>query len=142
MCESGSVPSSPETSCERPLVAMPVARARLNTTVIKERLLQFCKRATSEYYQKVQIENFSTSWNDGIAFCALIHRFYPDAFDFDKLESKNRRYNFTLAFQTAEERAGIAPLLDVDDMVAMQRPDWKCVFTYVQSFYRRFKDEC
>lgn len=53
-------------------------------------------------FQKVQIENFSTSWNDGIAFCALIHRFYPDAFDFDKLESKNRRYNFTLAFQTAE----------------------------------------
>lgn len=39
------------------------------------------------------------------------------------------------------DKAGIAPLLDVDDMVAMQRPDWKCVFTYVQSFYRRFKDE-
>ena len=56
MCESGSVPSSPETSCERPLVAMPVARARLNTTVIKERLLQFCKRATSEYYQVRNVE--------------------------------------------------------------------------------------
>jgi len=30
------------------------------------------------------------------------------------------------------------PLLEVDDMVRMQVPDWKCVFTYVQSFYRRF----
>lgn len=39
------------------------------------------------------------------------------------------------------EKAGIAPLLDVEDMVLMARPDWKCVFTYVQSFYRRFKDE-
>jgi len=29
-------------------------------------------------------------------------------------------------------------LLDVDDMVRMKNPDWKCVFTYVQSFYRRF----
>ena len=39
------------------------------------------------------------------------------------------------------DKAGIAPLLDVEDMVLMIRPDWKCVFTYVQSFYRRFKDE-
>lgn len=33
--------------------------------------------------------------------------------------------------------ADIAPLLDVEDMVRMQKPDWKCVFTYVQSFYRK-----
>jgi len=42
---------------------------------------------------------------------------------------------------SCSEVAGIAPLLDVEDMVMMQRPDWKCVFTYVQSIYRRFKDE-
>ena len=52
--------------------------------------------------QGIKIENFSTSWNDGMAFCALIHHFYPDAFDFDKLNPKNRRYNFDLAFRTAE----------------------------------------
>jgi len=34
--------------------------------------------------------------------------------------------------------AEIVPLLEVDDMVRMTVPDWKCVFTYVQSFYRRF----
>jgi len=34
--------------------------------------------------------------------------------------------------------AGISPLLDVEDMVRMKSPDWKCVFTYVQMFYRRF----
>lgn len=39
------------------------------------------------------------------------------------------------------EKAGIYPLLDVDDMVAMRKPDWKCVFTYVQSIHRRFKDQ-
>jgi hypothetical protein len=50
----------------------------------------------------VQIENFSSSWNDGLAFCALIHHFYPDAFDYNQLEAKNKRYNFTLAFKTAE----------------------------------------
>ena len=36
--------------------------------------------------------------------------------------------------------ADICPLLEVDDMVRFQKPDWKCVFTYVQSFYRRFRN--
>ncbi|KAK7084650.1 hypothetical protein SK128_000763 [Halocaridina rubra] len=39
------------------------------------------------------------------------------------------------------EKAGVYPLLDVDDMVMMQKPDWKCVFTYVQALYKRLKDE-
>ena len=33
--------------------------------------------------------------------------------------------------------AGISPLLEVEDMLRYDRPDWKCVFCYVQSFYRR-----
>jgi len=52
--------------------------------------------------QNVNITNFSTSWADGLAFCALIHHFYQDAFDFSRLSPKNRRANFTLAFETAE----------------------------------------
>ncbi len=36
--------------------------------------------------------------------------------------------------------ADIAPLLDTEDMVRMQKPDWKCVFTYVQSIYRHLRD--
>lgn len=55
-----------------------------------------------ECLQNVNVTNFSTSWNDGLAFCALIHNFYPEAFDFAKLDAKNRRYNFTLAFKAAE----------------------------------------
>ncbi|KAK4318411.1 hypothetical protein Pmani_010580 [Petrolisthes manimaculis] len=64
-----------------------------------------------------------------MAFCALIHHFYPDAFDFDELDPKNRRHNFSLAFRVADERGGVMPLLDVEDMVVMKKPDWKCVFT-------------
>ncbi|KAF0292206.1 Smoothelin [Amphibalanus amphitrite] len=105
----------------------------------KEMTLYWAQCRTRDY-QNVKIDNFSTSWNDGMAFCALIHHFYPDAFDFEKLNPKNRRYNFDLAFKTADERAGIYPLLDTDDMVAMRKPDWKCVFTYVQAIYRRLKD--
>lgn len=88
----------------------------------------------------IPMTNFSTCWNDGLAFCALIHVFYPDNFDWHALDAKNRRHNFTFGFEKAEELAGIYPLLEVDDMVRFQKPDWKCVFTYVQSYYRRFRD--
>jgi len=88
----------------------------------------------------IPMTNFSTCWNDGLAFCAIIHCFYPEAFDWYALDAANRKYNFTFAFEKAEELAGIYPLLEVDDMVRFKKPDWKCVFTYVQSFYRRFRD--
>jgi len=52
--------------------------------------------------QGINIENFSSSWCDGLAFCALIHRYFPDAFDYSSLKAEERRKNFTLAFSTAE----------------------------------------
>lgn len=27
-------------------------------------------------------------------------------------------------------------LLDTEDMVRLREPDWKCVYTYIQEFYR------
>nr|XP_022907945.1 uncharacterized protein LOC111419385 [Onthophagus taurus] len=133
-----STPKTPTGSGSFFKFTDPALNQSANT--IKQRLLQWCQRKTYGY-QNVQLDNFSTSWADGMAFCALIHHFLPEAFDYDALNPKNRRHNFTLAFQTAEDKAGIAPLLDVDDMVAISKPDWKCVFTYVQAIYRRFKDE-
>ena len=46
--------------------------------------------------------NFSSSWSDGLAFCAIIHSFFPDAFQFDQLDGKDRKRNFELAFSTAK----------------------------------------
>lgn len=52
--------------------------------------------------QGVDIKNFSSSWKDGIAFCALVHRFFPDAFEYSILNPNKPRDNFQLAFSTAE----------------------------------------
>ncbi|NXX24942.1 SMTL1 protein, partial [Nicator chloris] len=91
---------------------------------------------TSMSVQHVDVQNFSGSWGSGLAFCALLHSFFPDAFDFTALEPNSRRENFALAFTTAEERVGCAPLLEVEDMVRLPVPDAKCVYTYVQELYR------
>ncbi|AWP15199.1 putative smoothelin-like [Scophthalmus maximus] len=111
------------------------AAAAPNAKNVKQMLLDWC-RAKTEPYEGVDIKNFSSSWKDGIAFCALVHRFFPDAFEYSILDPNKPRENFQLAFNTAETLAGCAPLLDPDDLVRMKEPDWKCVYTYIQEFYR------
>ncbi|NXX40610.1 SMTL1 protein, partial [Tricholaema leucomelas] len=106
-----------------------------STATVKAMLLEWC-RARTRSYQHVEVQNFAGSWGSGLAFCALIHSFFPDAFDYDALDPSARQHNFALAFATAEERAGCAPLLEVEDMVRLPVPDAKCVYTYLQELYR------
>uniref|UniRef100_H3DEH8 Smoothelin b n=1 Tax=Tetraodon nigroviridis TaxID=99883 RepID=H3DEH8_TETNG len=106
-----------------------------NANSIKQMLLDWC-RAKTRSYEHVDIQNFSSSWSNGMAFCALVHNFFPDAFDYSSLSPSNRRQNFEVAFSAAEKLVDCPQLLDVDDMVKMREPDWKCVYTYLQEFYR------
>ncbi|XP_030381064.1 mucin-19 isoform X8 [Scaptodrosophila lebanonensis] len=133
-----STPTTPGGSVQ-PLFKFTDPALNARAATVKDQLLQWCQQKTQEY-ENVQITNFSSSWSDGLAFCALIHHFLPKAFDYSTLTKQNRRHNFELAFGVADEKAGIAPLLDVEDMVEMSRPDWKCVFVYVQSIWRRFRN--
>lgn len=91
-----------------------------NVTIIKRQLLDWVTGRTRGYQvryiqskvtfdadpfvtkQNVTIENFSSSWADGLAFCALIHSYFPHAFDFKTLKPSDRKKNFELAFKTAE----------------------------------------
>ncbi|OPJ66314.1 smoothelin isoform C [Patagioenas fasciata monilis] len=94
-----------------------------NANSIKQMLLDWC-RAKTRGYEHVDIQNFSSSWSDGMAFCALVHNFFPEAFDYSKLTPQNRRHNFEVAFSSAEKHADCPQLLDVEDMVRMREPDW------------------
>ncbi|XP_025068709.1 smoothelin-like protein 2 isoform X6 [Alligator sinensis] len=109
---------------------------------IKQILLDWCRSKTIGY-KHVDLQNFSSSWSDGMAFCALVHSFFPEAFDYNELDPANRKQNFELAFTMAEKLAHCDRLIEVDDMMVMGRkPDPMCVFTYVQSLYnhlRRFE---
>ncbi|XP_008416815.1 smoothelin isoform X1 [Poecilia reticulata] len=110
-----------------------------NANSIKQMLLDWC-RAKTRSYEHVDIQNFSSSWSNGMAFCALVHNFFPDAFDYDSLSPSNRRQNFEVAFSAAETYANCMPLLEVEDMMIMgNKPDSKCVFTYVQSLVNHLR---
>nr|XP_043882015.1 smoothelin isoform X1 [Solea senegalensis] len=110
-----------------------------NANSIKQMLLDWC-RAKTRSYEHVDIQNFSSSWSNGMAFCALVHNFFPEAFDYDSLSPSNRRHNFEVAFSTAETCVNCMPLLEVEDMMIMgNKPDSKCVFTYVQSLVNHLR---
>merc|ERR1711881_764850 len=89
--------------------------------------------------QGIKIENFTSAWANGVAFCALIHYFFPQAFDFSKIDPANRRHNYEIAFSTGERYAGIPDFLTADDMDGMvndNRLNPKMIFSYVQEVYR------
>nr|XP_023682123.1 smoothelin-like protein 1 [Paramormyrops kingsleyae] len=111
-----------------------------NNKNVKQMLLDWC-RAKTQMYENVHIQNFSSSWADGLAFCALVHNFFPQAFDYSALDPRQRRHNFHTAFSAAEQLANVPCLLEVDDLVRMEEPDWKCVYTYIQEFYRCLVDK-
>ncbi|XP_021710491.1 cytospin-A isoform X7 [Aedes aegypti] len=100
-------------------------------------LLKWCQNKTVGY-RNIDITNFSSSWNDGLALCAIMHSYLPDRIPYDKLSPNDKRRNFSLAFVAAES-VGIPTSLSIDDMCQLERPDWQQVMGYVTAIYKHFE---
>ncbi|XP_053694684.1 cytospin-A-like isoform X2 [Sabethes cyaneus] len=100
-------------------------------------LLKWCQNKTVGY-RNIDITNFSSSWNDGLALCAIMHSYLPDRIPYDKLSPSDKRRNFSLAFAAAE-CVGITTSLSIDEMCQLERPDWQQVMGYVTAIYKHFE---
>ncbi|XP_067253996.1 uncharacterized protein ehbp1l1b isoform X9 [Chanodichthys erythropterus] len=92
-------------------------------------LLVWCQEITKNY-KGVKITNFSTSWRNGLAFCAILHHFHPEIIDFGALEPHNIKQNNKNAFDGFAS-LGISRLLEPSDMVLLSVPDRLIVMTYL-----------
>lgn len=61
----------------------------------------------------------------------------PDLLDYCSLRPERPLRNLDLAFRVAEQELGIAPLLDPEDVAALQ-PDERSIMTYVSLYYHHF----
>ncbi|XP_041807725.1 EH domain-binding protein 1-like protein 1 isoform X3 [Chelmon rostratus] len=102
-------------------------------------LLQWCQNITNGY-KGVKVTNFSTSWRNGLAFCAILHHFHPDKIDFDQLDSHDIKLNNKKAFD-GFEALGISRLLEPSDMVLLSVPDRLIVMTYLSQIRSHFTNQ-
>jgi len=103
-------------------------------------LTVWCRMMTGGY-AGVRIENMTESWRDGLAFCAIIHRFRPSIIDYHLLQPGQVIRNCELAFSIAEKKLGIPSLLDPQDMLESSQLDKLSILTYVSQFYHKFSKE-
>uniref|UniRef100_A0A4W6EY29 EH domain binding protein 1 like 1 n=1 Tax=Lates calcarifer TaxID=8187 RepID=A0A4W6EY29_LATCA len=102
-------------------------------------LLQWCQDITSGY-RGVKVTNFSTSWRNGLAFCAILHHFHPDKIEFDQLDPHDIKINNKKAFD-GFEALGISRLLEPSDMVLLSVPDRLIVMTYLSQIRSHFTNQ-
>uniref|UniRef100_A0A2M4BCI8 Putative ca2+-binding actin-bundling protein n=1 Tax=Anopheles marajoara TaxID=58244 RepID=A0A2M4BCI8_9DIPT len=99
-------------------------------------LLEWCKDVTRNY-NGVKVTNLTTSWRNGMAFCAVIHHFYPNLIDMSKLTPGNVIENCRTAFDAAD-KLGIPRVIEPRDMNLLAVPDKLAVMTYLYQLRAHF----
>ncbi|XP_076145562.1 uncharacterized protein ehbp1l1a isoform X2 [Alosa pseudoharengus] len=107
-----------------------------NLVTSSQSLLQWCQEVTQDH-KGVKITNFSTSWRNGLAFCAILHHFHPDKINYEMLDPYDIKHNNKKAFDGFAE-LGIPRLMAPSDMVLLAVPDRLIVMTYLNQMRTHF----
>lgn len=102
-------------------------------------LLVWCKEVTKNY-RGVKITNFTTSWRNGLSFCAILHHFRPDLIDYKSLNPQDIKENNKKAYDGFAS-IGISRLLEPSDMVLLAIPDKLTVMTYLYQIRAHFSGQ-
>ncbi|XP_078128775.1 protein-methionine sulfoxide oxidase mical3b-like [Sander vitreus] len=114
------------------IVRLPPPQSSLSRS---NQLLTWCQEQTRGY-RGVAVNDLTTSWESGLALCALIHRYRPDLIDFDSLDESCVDANTRLALDVSERYFGIRPVMTVDEMWS----DSLSVVMYLSQFYQLLRD--
>ncbi|XP_072529097.1 protein-methionine sulfoxide oxidase mical3b isoform X3 [Salminus brasiliensis] len=130
---------------EGPLVGMHVALSpasllnRQDSTARSNKLLSWCQEQT-EGYRSVCVTDLTTSWRNGLALCALIHRYRPDLIDFDSLEESETELNWQLGLEIAEREFGVSPIMTIQELSMLDESDSLCMVMYLSQLHDLLKD--
>ncbi|XP_043641984.1 EH domain-binding protein 1 isoform X7 [Drosophila teissieri] len=114
----------------------PVEKIVLKENTPGQDLLEWCKEVTKDY-PNVKVTNLTTSWRNGMAFCAIIHHFVPELIDMSKLSAHDVVGNCRIGFDAAES-LGIPRVIEPRDMNMLTVPDKLAVMTYLHQLRAHF----
>ncbi|XP_030587461.1 F-actin-monooxygenase mical2b isoform X1 [Archocentrus centrarchus] len=113
--------------------------SRKESEVHPGRLLTWCQKQTRGY-RGVDVTNLTSSWRNGLALCALIHRQKPELIDYDSLSEDDVSGNNQLAFDVAEREFSIQPVTTGKEMAVEAEPDKLLMVLYLSKFYEAFRN--
>ena len=140
-CETSTSSSVFSTSLEPPIVSK-----------MERTLLDWCRQSVSSneisetvqgpLSQKIVIQNFTSSFSDGIAFLYILKRFHPQVVDESTVTRMQKEPKRLLEYVFQQfEKLGIPRLLDPEDFEtgadSNKGIDKKSVMTYVMCIFRK-----
>uniref|UniRef100_A0A3B4AKB3 EH domain binding protein 1 like 1 n=1 Tax=Periophthalmus magnuspinnatus TaxID=409849 RepID=A0A3B4AKB3_9GOBI len=130
--------SSAAPSVNIPVLPPPPAELMTSPGLVTstQSLLEWCQEVTQSYHG-VKITNFSTSWRNGLGFCAILHHFHPEMINYETLDPYDIKQNNKKAFDGFAE-LGISRLMEPSDMVMLAVPDRLIVMTYLSQIRTHF----
>ncbi|CAH2325588.1 F-actin-monooxygenase MICAL2 isoform X1 [Pelobates cultripes] len=115
-----------------------VGLTRHESDIRPNKLLTWCQKQT-EGYQNVNVTDLTKSWKNGLALCAIIHRFRPELIEFSSLNEEDAVTNNQLAYDIAEREFGITPITTGKEMASTEEPDKLSMVLYLSKFYELFR---
>ena len=106
------------------------------TVSAKDSLLQWLQHQT-DGYPNITIKNLTSSFQDGLALCAIVHKFRPLSFDFASLSASSARDNVELGMQVAQQAFGMDRFVSVDEFFKL---DDKSMLVYLSELYACIAD--
>ncbi|XP_056224546.1 EH domain-binding protein 1-like protein 1 [Seriola aureovittata] len=128
--------SEPATQHNRPADGAAAPESTPTLVTSSQSLLEWCQEVT-QGHKGVKITNFSTSWRNGLAFCAILHHFHPEKINYEMLDPYDIKHNNKKAFNGFAE-LGISRLMEPSDMVMLAVPDRLIVMTYLNQIRTHF----
>ncbi|GAB0090800.1 EH domain-binding protein 1 [Sergentomyia squamirostris] len=122
------------TPADKPIA--PVKKVNLKERTPGQDLLEWCKEITKDY-PGVKVTNLTTSWRNGLAFCAIIHYHHPELIEMSTLSPHDVVGNCRIAFDAAEN-LGIPRVIEPRDMNLLAVPDKLAVMTYLHQLRAHF----
>jgi len=100
-------------------------------TNARDALLLWIQNKTAGY-KDVKIDNFTTSFYDGMALCALIHKHQPKLIPYESLSKENKKANLELAMDAANKFFNLEKYLTPEDIPKL---DDSAMVVYVSEYY-------